>query len=186
MHKEVDHSGTISYPIAEKGVKVPLRGTLFPECVTLDLYEEEVKEKKKKEAEEDMDAVMEKYGEGGKVDFTSVEADTETLEEKYTRTYMAKMEESPSQCVRWCPGGRPLRTFTTPVVVPNCALCGAKRVFEFQLTAQLIYYLMQLNSISEKSNTTLHFSNIHVYACSANCYDGTPYVKEFCFTEDEL
>ncbi|KAG5468401.1 hypothetical protein LSCM1_02381 [Leishmania martiniquensis] len=183
-----------AFPLASRGMTVPLKGTLYTSGVPLDLYEEPaLKQKKKVSLEEQLAAAESVYGSCAALDTSGFEEEDEAPAETCVREYMEQMERSPSQCVRWCPGGRPLRTSTMPIGVngsslpPPCPACGSARRFEMQLTAPVVYYLTK--EIGEARNTALHFSNVLVYTCSMNCYNtgsNLPYLPEYAVVEDEL
>lgn len=185
-----------TYPLAPPGTAVPLKGIVYTGGLALDLFEEPPAKKKKELSVEEQLAVAESmYGSGAALDTSGFEEDDETPAETCVREYMEQMERTPSQCVRWCPGGTPLRTSTAPIgpsgaaAPPPCAACGAARQFEMQLTAPVVYYLTK--DIGEAKNASLHFSNVLVYTCSKHCYTTTdtkaaPYVPEYVVVEDEL
>ncbi|CAJ1992715.1 Programmed cell death protein 2 C-inal domain containing protein [Leishmania donovani] len=183
-----------AFPLASRGMTVPLKGALYTSGVPLDLYEEPPpKQKKELSIEEQLAAAKSMYGSSAALDTSGFEEDDEAPEDTCVREYMEHMERTPSQCVRWCPGGTPLRTSTIPIGVngsslpPPCPVCGAARQFEIQLTAPVVYYLTK--DIGEAKNTALHFSNVLVYTCSSNCYNtnsNLPYLPEYVVVEDEL
>ncbi|KAG5494085.1 hypothetical protein JKF63_01919 [Porcisia hertigi] len=184
-----------AFPIASRGMIAPLKGVVYTSGLPLDLYKEPLPNRRRElSIEEQLAAVESMYGrhaELGTGDFD--DDDHESPAETCVREYMEKMEQTPSQCVRWCPGGAPLRTSTMPIGVhggslpPPCPACGAARQFEMQLTAPVVYYLTK--DIGEAKNTALHFSNVLVYTCSRNCYSAgsnPPYLPEYVVVEDEL
>lgn len=163
-----------SYPISKRGMVVPLKGILYTDGIALDLYPEPLPAKMAKETslEEQLALLQSKYDGSDVVDMDGFEElDSETPQEKITQAYMDRIELAPSQCVRWCPGGSPLRTHfkSTESRVPPCPFCGAARQFEMQLVAPLVYFLTK--DIGEKNNECLHFSNVLIYTCSQHCYD---------------
>lgn len=174
-----------SYPLAKVGTPAPTKGREYTKGLPLDLFEEPAEpQRKSMTVEEDAEDAVRRYGDGAALDTTCFETDTETLLEKYVRKYMEKMEQTPSQCVRWCPGGHPLRTETTPLHPPPCPRCGAPRRFEVQLTAPAVYFLTR--GMTERQNEHAHFSNVIVFTCSKNCYDEIPYVEEYTVVEQEI
>ncbi|KAG5491780.1 hypothetical protein JIQ42_01688 [Leishmania sp. Namibia] len=183
-----------AFPLASRGMTAPLKGVLYTRGVPLDLYEEPLpKRKKELSIEEQLAAAESMYGSCAALDTSGFEEDDEAPAETCVREYMEQMERFPSQCVRWCPGGAPLRTSSMPIGVngsslpPPCPACGAARQFEMQLTAPVVYYLTK--DIGEVRNTALHFSNVLVYTCSRNCYNADsnlPYLPEYVVVEDEL
>jgi pre-rRNA-processing protein TSR4 len=184
----------VSFPLAPRATIAAVKGTLYTDGLPLDLYVEPKRAKTKELSVEEQLAVAERmYGDNATVDTSGFEEDDETPAEACVREYMEELEANPSQCVRWCPGGAPLRTTLSPIGVsgaadpPPCTACGAPRQFEMQLTAPTVYYLTK--DIGEAKNATLHFSNVLVYTCSRHCYatkDNSPYLPEYVVVEDEL
>ncbi|KPI83063.1 hypothetical protein ABL78_7914 [Leptomonas seymouri] len=195
---EVETSHTVEeqvpYPTAGRAIIVPVKGMLYTDGIPLDLYVEPTRTKTKELSIEEQLAVAKRmYGDNATVDTSGFEDDDETPEEACVREYMEEMEANPSQCVRWCPGGAPLRTSLSAIgvngatVPPPCPACGAPRQFEMQLTAPTVYFLTK--DVGEAKNTALHFSNILLYTCSKHCYASTenqPYLPEYVVVEDEL
>ncbi|CAJ1023833.1 putative Programmed cell death protein 2, C-terminal putative domain containing protein [Leishmania utingensis] len=183
-----------TFPLASRGMTAPLKGVLYTSGLALDLYEEPPpKWKKEPSIKEQLAAAESMYNSSVTLDTSGFEEDDESPAEACVRAYMEQMERTPSQCVRWCPGGTPLRTSTMPIGVnggflpPPCPACGATRQFEMQLTAPVVYYLTK--DIDEVKNLTVHFSNVLVYTCSSNCYStdcNLPYLPEYVVVEDEL
>ncbi|KPA82454.1 hypothetical protein ABB37_03517 [Leptomonas pyrrhocoris] len=184
----------VSYPIAGRATVVPVKGTLYTDGLPLDLYVEPARAMTKELSIEEQLAVAERmYGDGATVDTSGFEEDDESPTETCVREYLEAIEANPSQCVRWCPGGTPLRTSLSAIGVngaaspPPCPACGAPRQFEMQLTAPMVYYLTK--HIGEANNATLHFRNVLVYTCSKHCYAATqnqPYLPEYVVVEEEL
>ena len=184
----------VAYPVAARATLVPIKGVVYTDGLPLDLYVEPTRAKAKELSIEEQLAVAERlYGDNATVDSSAFEEDDETPAEACVQEYMEEMEANPTQCVRWCPGGTPLRTSLSAVgvngaaVPPPCPACGAPRQFEMQLTAPTVYYLTK--DIGEAKNATLHFSNVLVYTCSKHCYaanDNRPYLPEYVVVEDEL
>lgn len=175
------------FPIAAAGLVVPLRGRTVTDGIPLGLFEEPEKRKERLGTlEHQLREAQAKYGEAGVLDTTSFEEDDETPLERCVRKYVERLERVPSQCVRWCPNSDPLRTSLRPITVPPCEVCGAARRFEFQITSPAVYFLTR--HLGETQNKTLHFSNVLVYTCSANCYGGkeNTYTAEFVAVEDEI
>jgi pre-rRNA-processing protein TSR4 len=91
------------------------------------------------------------------------------------------------QVVRYERGGEPLwctkYNKLREAQVPGCAHCGAKRIFEFQVTPQLLNYL-KLDE-SKQSSGSIDWAGLYVYTCVRSCAAGTnAYATEFIYKQD--
>ena len=97
--------------------------------------------------------------------------------------------------VRYERGGKPLwctkhgKLRNPDKVVPACEYCGAKRIFEFQITPQLLNYLRldDLDGDIEaiKANTCVDWAGLYVYTCVRSCVAATnSYCNEFIHKQD--
>jgi pre-rRNA-processing protein TSR4 len=75
--------------------------------------------------------------------------------------------------------------------VPACEHCGAKRVFEFQVTPQLLNYLRLDDIVCQSgadqltANSCVDWASLYVYTCERNCAAATSsYVNEFIHKQD--
>ncbi|KAG8339427.1 Programmed cell death protein 2 C terminal putative domain [Trypanosoma vivax] len=160
---------------------ISLTGFCYP-CYELDIFEEPPKLKTKVEPVKDQLLVaQQRYGKDA-VETTLVEDEEESLPEKCLRKFVERISRVPSQCVRWGPGQRPLRSSISPVTVERCQYCGSERRYELQLTSPTIYFLTKGKDEREH---TLHFTNILVFTCSSNC-NSQAYSVEYCVVEDEI
>eukprot|EP00938_MAST-03A_sp_MAST-3A-sp1_P007344 g7344.t1 len=103
--------------------------------------------------------------------------------------FRQRVSRYPSQCFRYAYGGEPLwdNFITDREKVPNCKGCGSKRVFEAQLTPQVLHCLRvddfadsETNSSSSdgisKNKTSkclslrgMDWGGIYIYACPHSC-----------------
>ena len=66
--------------------------------------------------------------------------------------------------------------------IPNCEICGYKRVFEFQIMPQLLSVLKLDTSLNEKS---VDWGVLAVYTCENSCSNGSKvYKPEFIWKQD--
>ncbi|KFZ66308.1 Programmed cell death protein 2, partial [Antrostomus carolinensis] len=85
--------------------------------------------------------------------------------------------------IRYCRGGEgPIwvsgENIPEEKDIPNC-LCGAKRIFEFQIMPQLLNHL-QVDSLGE----SMDWGTLVVYTCADNCGEGNEYLEEFIWKQD--
>ncbi|GAA51361.1 pre-rRNA-processing protein TSR4 [Clonorchis sinensis] len=92
-------------------------------------------------------------------------AKRETKAEARFRKFKDLMSSEPDQVIRLERGGTPFWLSETPPDIPNCEACGAKRVFEFQVTPQILNYL-KLDRLGEASPD---FGSLYVFTCSESC-----------------
>ena len=177
----------VVFPLAPTGKNVgKLAAAPYP-VLALDTIPEPPKEKVDHGSLEDqLRAVDELHGPGaGVIDMTSIEEeDEETDDERLLRKFVKRIDRVPSQCLRWCPDSPPLlcRSERLPKI-PVCG-CGSPRRFEFQLVPPAIYFLTR--SLGEK-NHKLHFGNVLVFTCSADCCtDSAAYTNEFVVVQPEI
>jgi pre-rRNA-processing protein TSR4 len=84
--------------------------------------------------------------------------------------YNARMSRCPRQVIRYHRYGEPLLQDPMEFDVPVCPLCGAKRVFEFELMPTVIFML--------DPDSTMDFGPVLVYSCENDC--GNASCEEFC------
>eukprot|EP00796_Vickermania_ingenoplastis_P006432 gene6432-4636_t len=159
----------------------PKSGIVYTNGLPLDIFKEKIKDIKLVEEE-----VHRKFGDVSQlIEQSEGEIDDASKVDKWIQNYMDRIQNNPTQCVRWCPGGQPLRTSLEEIAPPPCSKCGGKLQFELQLTAPVVYYLTR--EVGEGKNEHLHFSNVIVYTCSQNCNGAdAPYIPQFTYVEDEL
>ncbi|XP_009280042.1 PREDICTED: programmed cell death protein 2 [Aptenodytes forsteri] len=107
----------------------------------------------------------------------------ETEEDKIFQTFKERVAAEPEQIIRYCRGGEgPIwvsgENIPEEKDIPNC-LCGAKRIFEFQIMPQLLNHL-QVDSLGE----SVDWGTLVVYTCADNCGEGNEYLEEFIWKQD--
>ncbi|NWQ67680.1 PDCD2 protein, partial [Neopipo cinnamomea] len=110
-------------------------------------------------------------------------AKRETEEDKIFQMFKEKVAAEPEQIIRYCRGGEdPIwvsgENRPEEKDIPNC-LCGAKRIFEFQIMPQLLNHL-QVDSLGE----SIDWGTLVVYTCAANCGGANEYLEEFIWKQD--
>ncbi|KFR11326.1 Programmed cell death protein 2, partial [Opisthocomus hoazin] len=107
----------------------------------------------------------------------------ETAEDKIFRLFKERVAAEPEQIIRYCRGGEgPIWVSGENIPeendIPNC-LCGAKRIFEFQIMPQLLNHL-QVDSLGE----SIDWGTLVVYTCADSCGEGSEYLEEFIWKQD--
>ncbi|XP_010002533.1 PREDICTED: programmed cell death protein 2 [Chaetura pelagica] len=107
----------------------------------------------------------------------------ETEEDKIFQMFKERVASRSEQIIRYCRGGKgPIwvsgENIPEEKDIPNC-LCGAKRIFEFQIMPQLLNHL-QVDSLGE----SIDWGTLVVYTCADNCGDGSEYLEEFIWKQD--
>ncbi|KFO11601.1 Programmed cell death protein 2, partial [Balearica regulorum gibbericeps] len=107
----------------------------------------------------------------------------ETEEDKIFQMFKEQVAAEPEQIIRYCRGGEgPVwvsgENIPEEKDIPNC-LCGAKRIFEFQIMPQLLNHL-QVDSLGE----SIDWGTLVVYTCANNCGEGNEYLEEFIWKQD--
>ncbi|NWS98589.1 PDCD2 protein, partial [Mionectes macconnelli] len=110
-------------------------------------------------------------------------AKRETEEDKIFQKFKEKVAAEPEQIIRYCRGGEgPVwvsgENRPEEKDIPNC-LCGAKRIFEFQIMPQLLNHL-QVDSLGE----SIDWGTLVVYTCADNCGGANQYLEEFIWKQD--
>ncbi|NXF05801.1 PDCD2 protein, partial [Smithornis capensis] len=133
---------------------------------------------------------QEQLGATGNETFQSLDEETleamakcETEEDKIFQMFKEKVAAEPEQIIRYCRGGEgPIwvsgENRPEEKDIPNC-LCGAKRIFEFQIMPQLLNHL-QVDSLGE----SIDWGTLVVYTCADNCGGGKEYLEEFIWKQD--
>ena len=68
--------------------------------------------------------------------------------------------------------------------IPPCEICKEKRVFEFQILPQILFYLISPQEL--KQSNSIDFSIITCFTCSRDCTlneGNSPYIKEFVWIQ---
>lgn len=107
----------------------------------------------------------------------------ETAEEKIFQMFKKQVAAEPEQIIRYCRGGEgPLwvsgENRPEEKDIPNC-VCGAKRIFEFQIMPQLLNHL-QVDSLGE----SIDWGTLVVYTCADSCGGESEYLEEFIWKQD--
>ncbi|KFV44093.1 Programmed cell death protein 2, partial [Gavia stellata] len=107
----------------------------------------------------------------------------ETKDDKIFQMFKERVAAEPEQIIRYCRGGEgPIwvsgENIPEEKDIPNC-LCGAKRIFEFQIMPQLLNHL-QVDSLGE----SVDWGTLVVYTCADSCGEGNEYLEEFIWKQD--
>ncbi|NXQ80016.1 PDCD2 protein, partial [Nyctibius grandis] len=106
----------------------------------------------------------------------------ETEEDKIFQMFKEQVAAEPEQIIRYSRGERPIWVSSENIPedddIPNC-LCGARRIFEFQIMPQLLNHL-QVDSLGE----SIDWGTLVVYTCADNCGEGNEYLEEFIWKQD--
>ncbi|XP_027577144.1 programmed cell death protein 2 isoform X1 [Pipra filicauda] len=159
----------------------------FPDDSTIDPGDEQVAVETSKDPKEQEE--LEATGSAGEtlqsLDEETLEAlaKRETEEDKIFQMFKEKVAAEPEQIIRYCRGGEgPIwvsgENRPEEKDIPNC-LCGAKRIFEFQIMPQLLNYL-QVDSLGE----SIDWGTLVVYTCANNCGGAHEYLEEFIWKQD--
>uniref|UniRef100_A0A0X3PZ80 MYND-type domain-containing protein n=1 Tax=Schistocephalus solidus TaxID=70667 RepID=A0A0X3PZ80_SCHSO len=89
----------------------------------------------------------------------------ETKEELIFSQFRQVMKVEPDQVIRFQRGGEPFWVSTTQRTIPSCEVCGGKRIFEFQITPQILSHL-KLDCVKEPSPD---FATVYVFTCENSC-----------------
>jgi len=90
--------------------------------------------------------------------------------------FRLRVARAGDQVIRYERGGSPLLCTSSPALgpPPPCELCGAPRIFEFQVMPQLLFEL----KLGLDADSCLDWGSIYIYSCSSSC-DVEGYVKEY-------
>lgn len=121
----------------------------------------------------------------------AIDQDLDNVEESATDRdfdkFNKRTKDEPTQVVRYDRGGKPLwvtkyEKIKKESAIPNCAHCGSKRIFEFQINPQLLSYL----SLDEGTQSNgVDWAGLYVYTCTKSCTAANKqYVEEFIFKQD--
>lgn len=94
--------------------------------------------------------------------------------------FQARVRDNQDQVVRYSFGAqKPLWVNASKQLIgdpPKCDLCGAMRVFEFQIMPQVLFFL----GVDSKEEKAMDWSSLIVYSCEKSC-ETVGYAKEFIF-----
>lgn len=109
-------------------------------------------------------------------------AKSESEEDRVFQNFKQHIAIEPEQVLRYCRGGTPLWVSAKNVAqqesIPHC-VCGAERLFEFQVMPQLLNHLNV-----DTLDTSIDWGTLAVYTCSENCSTGNKYATEFLWKQD--
>jgi pre-rRNA-processing protein TSR4 len=103
--------------------------------------------------------------------------------DKVFKNFKKTISKEPEQVLRytsWKDSEEPLWAYQKNIPIseqiPQCSQCGSKRVFEFQILPQLLYYL--------KVGDTMDWGTLVVYTCPRSCTGKEPgYYSEFLWRQ---
>eukprot|EP00062_Callorhinchus_milii_P009737 gi/632953986/ref/XP_007892720.1/ PREDICTED: programmed cell death protein 2 [Callorhinchus milii] len=186
-HWRAGHREACQRPPGEGEDVVQLPNFLFPEFeLVMELEEEQTAtpEGAEDQKSEDHKKHIEPDSVTCSMDDKELEAMAkhETKEDKIFDIFKKKIALAPDQVLRYCRGGSPLwvsgENIPKDTDIPNCS-CGAKRIFEFQIMPQLLYYL-KVDSLGE----SIDWGTLAVYTCEESCDHGNEYTTEFLWKQD--
>jgi len=99
--------------------------------------------------------------------------------------FRKRIERSPSQCVRYCLGDKPLwisSQLPSLADIPECALCGAARVPELQLMPPLLLCLSRRDS----ALVAMDWGTVTVYSCPYSCGEVDQTVQEVVYVQGPI
>lgn len=107
-----------------------------------------------------------------------------SLEQQHWASFQARINRAPGQVLRYCRSheAKPLwprldeRPDTTSI--PPCPNCKERRIFEFQILPQLLYYFKVPNDPD-----ALDWGTLAIYTCEASCTSSRAYVEEFVWVQ---
>ena len=90
--------------------------------------------------------------------------------------FRRRISRCPSQCFRYAYGGEPLwdNFIADRENIPDCNGCGAKRVFEAQLTPQVLHCLHVDDFVNQTDASSLSHSNVLAVKCADSGVDDIP------------
>ncbi|XP_037806676.1 programmed cell death protein 2 [Lucilia sericata] len=184
--------------VSAKAQHQPIPEILFPEWEIDINTDEDVNNDTTKDLKSDIDEEQElkkleqltasgKAGEFQNLPESELEKYTkgsEEIDDKYFRKFRKECDKDPMQIIRYKRNGQVLWIADTETTIkeqlyniPKCGLCGAERVFEFQIMPQMLNYLKDSN---------VDWGVIAVYTCPKSCPlpKDKGYVEEFCLKQD--
>ncbi|XP_043942064.1 programmed cell death protein 2 isoform X4 [Protopterus annectens] len=109
-------------------------------------------------------------------------AKSESEEDKVFQHFKQRIAIEPEQVLRYSRGGSPLWVSAKNVPqqesIPHC-ICGAERIFEFQVMPQLLNHLNV-----DTLDTSIDWGTLAVYTCAESCDTDNKYVPEFLWKQD--
>ena len=118
-------------------------------------------------------------------DLADFSTEDEVIKDKNFKRFQKVVKCAPDQVIRYQRSATPLWISANNIPnenqIPNCEICGSKRIFEFQIMPQLLSELKLDNSLEEKS---VDWGTLAVYTCESSCSDGSKsYKPEFIWKQ---
>jgi len=113
----------------------------------------------------------------------------EMMLDKYYSRFKDTIKMSPEQVIRYQRSASPLWISSKDIPevtdIPDCELCGCKRIFEFQIMPQLLNSLNLDNQSqqNEELSDSIDWGVLAIYTCSNSCNDGPSYKPEFIWRQ---
>ncbi|XP_009766240.1 uncharacterized protein [Nicotiana sylvestris] len=105
-------------------------------------------------------------------------------DKKSWASFQERISRTPEQVLRYYrdAGAKPLWPMSSgqpsKAEIPKCSYCGGRRVFEFQVLPQVLYYFGVENDVN-----SLDWATIAVYTCEASCDGSMAYKEEFVWVQ---
>ncbi|CAF0813214.1 unnamed protein product [Brachionus calyciflorus] len=176
-----DENSVLKYNEEKSSAVFPEREIIIePEVLDLNKLRKEQERYKydKTKIAEDLDA-----NEGNDQDFDAIkENDYDKDFDKFKKI----SAHEPSQIIRYERGGKPLWVSKYQKLkesdIPKCEYCGSRRIFEFQITPQLLCYL---NLEETGQLDTVDWAGLYVYTCAKSCQAAkNSYASEYIYKQD--
>lgn len=110
-------------------------------------------------------------------------ATAETEDDKVYLRFKERIKPEPTQVLRYSRNGSPLwvSAYQKPQQeeIPTCQLCGAQRVFEFQVMPQMLNHLDL-----DRLDSSVDWGTLCIYTCEDSCSIGNLYAPEFIWRQD--
>ncbi|KAG8504732.1 Programmed cell death protein 2 [Galemys pyrenaicus] len=160
------------------GDTMPDHNFLFPEYEIIIETEDEAAPEVENEDEAEVTGSMDEMPEE---ELDSL-AKHESREDKIFQKFKAKVDLVPEQILRYGRGIAPIwisgENIPQEKDIPDCP-CGAKRIFEFQVMPQLLYYLK-----ADRLGRSVDWGVLAIFTCAKSCRLGTGYTEEFVWKQD--
>uniref|UniRef100_A0A6J0UFC8 Programmed cell death protein 2 n=1 Tax=Pogona vitticeps TaxID=103695 RepID=A0A6J0UFC8_9SAUR len=180
------HKVSCSQPDALNSV-IPDHNFLFPEYEIVREPEEidalNINETEQEDLDKNKAASTDETFDSVDENFLEAMAKHETQDDKIFQKFKERISLDPEQIIRYCRDGEgPLwisgENIPQETDIPDC-LCGAKRIFEFQVMPQLLNHL-KVDSIEE----SIDWGTLAIYTCAKSCNMSSHYVEEFIWKQD--
>ncbi|MCO5573304.1 hypothetical protein L7F22_027073 [Adiantum nelumboides] len=107
-----------------------------------------------------------------------------SLEQQNWANFQARISRAPGQVLRYCRSNeaKPIwpRLDERPAItsILPCPHCKERRIFEFQILPQLLYYFKVSNDAD-----ALDWGTLAIYTCKASCTSSRAYMEEFVWVQ---